>query len=148
MRINKELPVVEETTGPFALEAVVLHMQQVNASSVRQLVKQLEALNLKKEPQQDVLIFGDRVLEIARRIEGTGMVPRDLNLLVAARFLATDSFPFRIEATRVHREVDVKPDSWTVENIVSTHKSHYRSLIGQNLWDPKLTSLRRLRRPS
>ena len=139
LRIEKELPVGKETTGPHALAAVVMHMQQINASSVRQLVKKLEALSLKKECEQNVLVFGDKVLELARRIDGTGMAPRDLNLLVAASFLHVDSFPFRIEATRMHREVDQKPLDFKFEEIVTAHKAHYRSLIAQNLWEAKNT---------
>jgi len=137
IRIEKELPVAHETTGPHALAAVVSHMQQINASSVRQLVKQLEALSLKKESEQNVLTFGDRVLELTRRIDGTGMAPRDLNLLVAARFLNADNFQFCIEATRIHREADQDPGSAHYEAIITAHKAHYRSLVAQDLWSPK-----------
>ena len=133
-RIEKDLPLGGDVTGPEVLSVIVLHLQQINSASVRQLVRELEKLKLKNEPGQNVLSFGDKVLEIARRIDGTGMAPKDLTLVVASRFLECDSFPFKIEASRTHREVDCEPGRQTYESIVLGHKNHYRSLVGQELW--------------
>ena len=86
-RIEKDLPLGGDVTGPEVLRVIVLHLQQINSSSVRQLVKELEKLKLRDEPGQNVLTFGDKVLEVARRIDRTGMAPKDLTLVVASRFL-------------------------------------------------------------
>ena len=49
-------------------------------------------------------------------------------------FLDVDSSPFKIEATRIHRKVDINPSSHTYEHLVTLYKTHYRSLVAQNLW--------------
>ena len=71
---------------------IISHEKQVNSSSVRQLVSKLEKMTLKDEPGQDVLLFGDKVLEICRRIDGTGMGPKDLVILCEESFLKSESF--------------------------------------------------------
>ena len=137
-RIEKDLPLGGDVTGPEVLSVIVLHLQQINSSSVRQLVRELEKLKLKDEPGQNVLTFGDKILEVARRIDGTGMAPKDLTLVVASRFLDCDSFLFKIEASRTHREVDCEPGRLTYETIVLNHKNPYRSLVGQELWPAEM----------
>ena len=92
-------------------------------------------MTLKDEPGQDVLLFGDKVLEICRRIDGTGMGPKDLVLLCEESFLKSESFELSVDESRLHREVDLNPSKYTYEEIVSQHKSHYRSLLGQVLWN-------------
>ncbi len=74
--------------------------------------------NCEKTGQKNSSV-GDRVLEVSCRIDGTGMPPRDLNLIVASRFLDTESFSFLIEATRIHRAVDLDPSILGYEEIVS-----------------------------
>ena len=48
-RIEKDLPISGDASGPEVLAAVVDHMQQVNESKVRQFVKELEGQSLKKD---------------------------------------------------------------------------------------------------
>ena len=134
-RIEKELPRGRDPTGPEVFTSIIQNMKQVNSSSVRQLINKLEKMKLKDEPGQDVLSFGDKVTELARRIEGTGLGPKDLTLICAACFLKSDSFEFNIEASRLHREVDIDPSKYTYEDIFGRHKSHFRSLQTQGLWE-------------
>lgn len=64
VRIEKELPTFEEPSGPEIFCTIVSHVQQVNSSSVRQMVGDLEKIILKEEGGKDVLVFGDKVLEL------------------------------------------------------------------------------------
>ena len=86
--ISKDLPIQYAPSGPEVFAAIIDHMQQVNAASVRSLEQKLLHMDLLQEEGEDVASFGDKVLEVARRLDGTGMKPRDLNALVAGRFLS------------------------------------------------------------
>ena len=92
-------------------------------------------MKLKDEPGQDVLSFGDKVTELERRIEGTGLGPKDLTLICAACFLKSDSFEFNIEESILRREVDLDPSKYTYEDIFGRNKSHFHSLQNQGLWN-------------
>ena len=59
------------------------------------------------------------------------MVPKDLVLLCEESFMKNESFELSIDASRLHIEVDLNPSKYTYEEIVSQHKSHYRSLLGK-----------------
>jgi len=78
--IEKELSY--DASGPEVFSAIISRMQQTNSSSVRKLVDELEGLKLTQEPAQNVETFANKVLEKAKRIEGTGLAPRDLGALV------------------------------------------------------------------
>ena len=74
-------------SGPEILYAILQKHQLSSAASVRLLLQKLQELNIRKEPQENVDKFADKVLEFARRIEGTGNCPSDLNVVVAKYFL-------------------------------------------------------------
>ena len=133
LKIEKDIP-FGDTSGFMVLHAVVLHMQSVTSSAVRKLVKKLEVMSLDKDPGKNVLDFGDKVLEVARRISRTGMTPRDLPLVIAARFLNCESFPFKLELSQIRREADQVGSMWSYEEIVKEHKNHDLSLLAQELW--------------
>ena len=71
--LEKDLPT--DASGPEVFAAVVRKQQQLNASGLRMLVKQLEGMSLEKEPGQDVDAFGNKVSEVARRISRGGNPP-------------------------------------------------------------------------
>ena len=122
-------------SGVEVLSAVILKQQQVTATSVRVLVNELEALTLSDQPGQDVELFGNLVIDKARRIEGTGFGPPDLAVLVAKTFVSSDSLSFNIEANSYHSRVDKDPKSMSWETIVFELKNKYRALLGQKMWD-------------
>jgi hypothetical protein len=93
-------------SGPKAFAAVVYKLQQVSSGAVQTLVDKLKALSLLKEPGQDVKIFGGRIVELCRRISGTGSAPADLVVLAAATFLECDVLLFKLKAIQVHDAVD------------------------------------------
>ena len=73
--------------GPFTYASVISKIQQVSASAVRSLVTQLKTMHLLAEPGQDVELFGSKIIDLTRRIEGSGRAPSDLTYIVAACFI-------------------------------------------------------------
>jgi hypothetical protein len=136
--VEKDLGV--DASGPEAFAAVVYKLQQVSSAAVRTLVDELKALSLLKEPGQDVEIFGGRVVELCRRISGTGSAPADLVVLAAATFLECDVLSFKLKAIKIHDDVDEDSRAMTWDSVVRTLKTKYQSLKGQGLWTPQATS--------
>jgi hypothetical protein len=129
--VEKDLGV--DASGPEAFAAVVYKLQQVSSAAVRALVDELKNLSLLKEPGQDVEIFGGRVVELCRRISGTGSAPTDLVVLAAATFLECDVLAFKLKAIKVHDEVDDNSRAMTWDAVIRTLKTKYQSLKGQGL---------------
>ena len=136
--VEKDLGV--DASGPEAFAAVVYKLQQVSSAAVRTLVDELKALSLLREPGQDVEIFGGRVVELCRRISGTGSAPSDLVVLAAGTFLECDVLPFKLKAIQVHDTVDDNFHAMTWDSVVRTLKTKYQSLKGQGLWTPQITN--------
>jgi hypothetical protein len=139
--VEKDLGV--DASGPEAFAAVVYKLQQVSSAAVRALVDELKGLSLLKEPGQDVEIFGGRVVELCRRISGTGSAPADLVVLAAGTFLDCDVLAFKLKAIKVHDEVDEDSRSMSWDTVVRTLKTKYQSLKGQGLWSPQATTKKR-----
>jgi transcriptional regulator NrdR family protein len=136
--VEKDLGV--DASGPEAFAAVVYKLQQVSSAAVRALVDELKALSLLKEPGQDVEIFGGRVVELCRRISGTGSAPADLVVLAAGTFLECDVLAFKLKAIKIHDEVDENANSMSWDSVVRSLKTKYQSLKGQGLWTPQATT--------
>jgi hypothetical protein len=136
--VEKDLGV--DASGPEAFAAVVYKLQQVSSAAVRTLVDELKNLSLLKEPGQDVEIFGGRVVELCRRISGTGSAPADLVVLAASTFLECDVLSFKLKAIKVHDDVDEDARVMTWDAVVRTLKTKYQSLKGQGLWTPQSTT--------
>ena len=131
--IEKELP--PKPTWPHIFVKVIQAHQNVNASAVRILVKQLEALEINKEPGENVLTFGDKIMDHVRCIQGTGQAPPDLNVIVATWFLKSSTLEFNVTASNLHDAMDTRGANHTALHIINTNKIKYRSLIAQGLWD-------------
>jgi hypothetical protein len=125
-----------DASGPEVFNAIVRKQQQVNSSSVRALVVTLSKMRLNDEPGQDVESFGNKVIEMSRRIEGTGSAPSDLSVLVATTFLNSEVLTFQLKASALHDKTDDDPSSVTPDEIVRVLKQKYRSLLSQGLWTP------------
>jgi hypothetical protein len=136
--VEKDLRV--DRSGPEAFAAVVYKLQQVSSEAVRTLVDELKSLSLLKEPGQDAEIFGGWVVELCRRISGTGSAPTNLVVLAAATFLECNVLAFKLKAIKVHDEVEDNPRAMTWDAVVRTLKTKYQSLKGQGLWTPQATS--------
>ncbi len=123
--------------GPLTYAAVIAKIQQVSSSAVRLLVDKLKGMHLLQEPGQDVEIFGSKIIEMTRRIQGSGSAPRDLTTIVAATFIDCDVLAFKLRALTLFDIVNTDPNAMTWEEIVRTLKTKYTSLLGQDLWEPQ-----------
>jgi hypothetical protein len=92
--------------GPRTFAAVIAKIQQASSSSVRTMVNILKKPSLIKEPGQDVEAFGSKVIELARRIDGSGLAPLDLSSIVAGCFLEYDVMLFKLTVLTLHNQVD------------------------------------------
>ena len=125
-------------TGPEVYAAVVNLHQSLGSSAVRQLTEQLQQLKLVKEPAENVTIFGDKVLDLALRIQGSGPLtcPHDLGTLVYECFKGSTTSEFAAEVTdfcRKSNKQDVPVADW--EASISELKSLYRTLIVRKEWE-------------
>jgi hypothetical protein len=139
--VEKDLGV--DASGPEVFASVVSKLQQVSSAAVQTLVDELKGLSLLKEPRQDVKIFGGKVVELCRRITGTGMPPPNLVVLAVATFLECDVLSFKLKAIAIHDTVDENPKALNWDAVVRTLKNKYQSLKGQGLWTPQLTNKKR-----
>ena len=92
---------------------------------------------LKNEPGQNVITFGNKVHDIAMRIQGMcSHPPEDLPSLVAKSFLACDVEAFCLTAICIHNKVDHKWDTANWQVIILDLKSKYHTCMTQGLWEP------------
>ena len=131
-----------DATGPEVFAAVVNIHQSLNTSAVRVLTEQLQKLKLTKEPAENVDTFSEKVIDIAKRIQGAGQstCPADLPTLVYECFQESTTPVFALEATELLRKAnkgDRTVDDW--EAAITELKSSYRSLVTRSQWNAKKT---------
>jgi hypothetical protein len=129
--------------GPATYAAVIAKVQQVSASAIRTMVNWLKDMSLIKEPGQDVETFGSKIVEMARRITGSGAAPSDLTSIVAGCFVDCDMLAFKLKVLSSFNLVDDKPNAMTWEEIIRKLKAKYLSLLGNGLWEPQKTQSNR-----
>ena len=66
-------------------------------------------MSLIKEPKQDVDNVGNKISELARKNDGSGSSPTDLNFLVAKVLLKCTVEEFKITALSVFNDVETNP---------------------------------------
>jgi hypothetical protein len=124
-------------TGPEVYAVVINIHQTLNTGAVRVLTEQLQKLKLSKEPAENVESFSEKVLDIAKRIEGAGAVtcPPDLAMLVYECYQDCSTPAFAMNATDYYNKAtdnDPSVDDW--EASISKFKAKYRSLITRKTW--------------
>jgi hypothetical protein len=129
--------------GPATYTAVIAKIQQVSASAVRTMVNTLKQMSLIKEPGQDVETFGSKIVEMARRITGSGSAPSDLTSIVAGCFVECDVLAFKLKALQFADLVDTDPKQMSWEEIVRQLKAKYLSLLGSGVWEPQKSQTNR-----
>ena len=131
-KLDKSLP--KSATGPQIFAAIIQEHQVATASAVRTLVKEIEELTIKKEPGEDVASLGDKITEIANRIDGTGQAPPDLPLVIATCFIGSTTMSFEFHANEIHNKVNKNPKALTWEEVIREHRIKYKSLKQTKLW--------------
>ena len=98
-KAERDLPT--NPSGPEVYAVVVNFHQSLNTSAVRVLTEQLQQLKLSKEAGENVETFADKVVDIAKRIQGAGPAtcPRDLPTLLYECFQESTTPVFALEAT-------------------------------------------------
>ena len=124
-------------TGPEVYAVVINIHQTLNTGAVRVLTEQLQKLKLSKEPAENVELFSEKVLDIAKRIEGAGAAtcPPDLATLVYECYQDCSTPVFAMNATEYYNKAtdnDPSVDDW--EASISKFKAKYRSLITRKAW--------------
>jgi hypothetical protein len=132
--LHSELRV--RATGPEVFAAIVNFHQSLNLSAVRTLTEQLQKLKLKDEPAENVETFSQKIVSLAKRIQGAGpdSCPQDLHILVydCYKGSTTGEFyqlvnGFGIEASK-GRGLD-----WMASIIEM--KETYRKLVTRGQWE-------------
>lgn len=133
-KVERDIP--EGASGPEVLAAIVNLHQSLSTSSVRILVNQLTNLKLAKEPGENVETFANKVIDVAKRIEGTGMAPNDFTVLIYKTFQGSSSEYFASEARDLYSKAN-KQDTTVnkYEEAIIGLKKTYRDLKDQSEWE-------------
>ena len=125
-------------SGPEVFAAVVNIHQQLSSSAVRVLVTTLQSMKLTKEPAENVETFGDKIQDLAKRIEGTGpdTCPKDLPVLVYEAFLGSSTMIFQSDVVHVYNQADRgDPAVADWQSQISMFKARYRTLKTKKMWE-------------
>jgi hypothetical protein len=127
-------------TGPQVFAAVVNIHQSLSSSAVRALTRRLQSYKLSKEPGENVKNFSVKVIETAKRIQGTGPenCPKDLCVLVYECFLGSSTATFNMEVIAVYNKAakrDPTVEDW--EAHITEFKNSWRNLEIREMWEAK-----------
>ena len=124
------------SSGPMVVAAAVRCHQSLSSGAVRTMIMSLHALQLHKEPKEDVDKFVDKVQEIGKRIESTGAAPNDLHEVIYECFSCSSNSKFNFMVTEVQVKAgrrDPTVRDWDAHLI--EFKAKYRELKARGLWD-------------
>jgi hypothetical protein len=135
-KAERELP--SGASGPEVYAVIINLHQSLNTSAVRVLTEQLQKLRLTKEAAENVESFSEKVIEVAKRIEGAGPTtcPKDLPTLIFECYQGCSTASFALEVTLLYLKAskgDPSVDDW--EAAVSELKASYRALITRKGWE-------------
>ena len=123
-------------TGPDVFAAVIALHTVINHSSQRLYLAQLQKLKLVKEPGEDVNLFSDKVLSIARHIGGLSVSPiPDLHTLIYQCYEGSSTPTFASTVTNLLADCfKLVPTAENWENNVAYLKQLYRDLVTRSCW--------------
>ena len=140
-KIESDVP--KDATGPEVFAAIVNNHQSLSSSAVRGLTDRLRALKLVKEPAENVETFTVKVMDIAKRIQGTGPAscPNDLAQLIYECYNDCSTRMFESRVTELikwsadtgepnHRRA---VDNW--EDELGKLKILYRAQVDRGMWE-------------
>ena len=134
-RIHQNLGL--EAAGPLVFVFILNKVQQMTSDALRDMVNDLEKLNLLKEPGQNVETFSEKVADIAKRIDqGITYKPPDLPALVAEKYTNCEVTEFQMTAISVYNEVRRAPSNFHYQDIIDDHVEQYVYLVGAKKWTP------------
>ena len=137
-RVEQELGNSSTTspTGPDVFAAVISLHTVINHSTQRLYISQLQKLKLTKEPGEDVNLFSDKVLSIARHIGGLSATPiPDLHTLIYQCYEGSTTPTFASTVTNLLADCFKSiPTAENWENNVAYLKQLYRDLVTRSSW--------------
>ena len=124
------------STGPQVFAAVVRCHQSLTDGAVRAMITKLQGMSLKKEPKEDVETFADKVIELAKRISGTGKPPNDLHTMVYETFKGCSHPEFAAAITNLNlAAVQKQPNIKDWEPQLLQLKHIYREFKERDQWE-------------
>ena len=127
------------TSGPEMFQLVLGHVQATSAQAVRDLVAALEKLSLSEEPGEDVTLFSNKVSDICRKIDGSGLPPSDLGLIVAKVMATSTVAKFQLTMDALYNDLDDDPSVHTWRDVLLKGKTKYIKLKNASLWTAEMT---------
>ena len=108
----------------------------INHSTQRLYISQLQKLKLTKEPGEDVNLFSDKVLSIARHIGGLSSIPiPDLHTLIYQCYEGSSTPTFASTVTNLLADCfKSTPSAENWESNVAYLKQLYRDLVTRSCW--------------
>jgi hypothetical protein len=137
-RVEQELgdTLTTEATGPDIYGAVIALHTVINDSTERLYISQLQKLKLTKEPGEDVSLFSDKVVGIARHIGGLSNTPvSDLHTLIYQCYEGSTTPTFATAVSTLLSDCFKgvgETKNW--EANVMMLKSMYRDLVNRSSW--------------
>ena len=114
--------------------SITQNQQQVKYSAICALVQALQKMRLTDEPGQDVEDFGNKMSEMAGRINVTGSATIELSTLVSTAFMDWKVLDFHLKDTWLHNLVDRNLKSLYAYEIIWNLNTKLWYLNDQGLW--------------
>ena len=115
--------------------AVRCHMS-LSDRAVCAMINTLQTMSLKKEPKEDVEVFADKIIEIGKRIVGTGKAPNDLHTMIYDTFENCSHAAFALAVSNLSlrcAQKDATVRDWESQLLIL--KTTYREYKSRNKWD-------------
>ncbi len=126
---------LDDLTGPELFTTIVAKFQTASTTVTRNLIHKLSNMTIKKEPAEDVEKFGAKIVELCRRIVGTGDEPKDLSFLVAQAFIGSSNNNFDLRANELFNLCQDKRSMPEWEPMVRELRGKYIMLKQNGLWE-------------
>jgi hypothetical protein len=131
----------QPANGLEVFSAVIALHSVLNDSTERHYVTQLQKLKLVKEPGENVMTFTDKVLGLARHINGISSNTNDLHVLIYSTMTGSSNEVFKTTVATllsscsnpINAAARITARNW--ESNVSMLRGLYRNLVSEGNWE-------------
>ncbi len=134
-RTELEIAIGLDATGPQVLISIIERKLSLQASLQRELISNLEKLNLTSEPGENIPNFNAKVKDLCEAIEKCGPAPLDINLIVMRRFVNCSVSIFAQHVNTKYFDCRTDPQKYPWHNTLELHASMYYQL--KDMWTPE-----------
>ncbi len=124
-----------DATGPQILISIIERKLSLQASLQRELIADLEKLNLTSEPGENIPNFNAKVKDLCEAIEKCGPAPIDLNLIVMRRFVNCSVSIFAQHVNTKYFDLFTDPNKHPWRETLEHHAYMYYQL--KDMWTPE-----------